>query len=278
MKLQAFCIAALFALAPVATAQAITPPPTQASYDLLEELAGRIIGYGYDEPELMVGKLPGDRIKLEIPVPDGARVLGTSVSNGENYEVVMDIRGDGKAILDFYRAKLKDFTDKGSQSDARGGFLYTSSLEEGRPYSLDTLLCQDQWSVSVIIHRLDAAIKDVRLRINRYTCLYSQGGIVLPNLLMPKSAEPTSGSSGYGDDVSSSITINTDLNLSALFDHYNSQLEQANWKQSEKIALKNGLVVTYTFNSPKNEPWGALLTIVPAKGGLFTASIHAYPL
>ncbi len=278
MKLQVFCIAALFALAPFAAAQAITPAPTQTSYDLLEELAGRIIGYGYDEPELMVGKLPGDRIKLEIPVPDGARVLGTSVSNGESYEVVMDIRGDGKDILDYYRAKLKDFTDKGSQNDARGGFLFSSTLVERRPYSLNTLLCQDQWSVAVTIYRLDAAIKDVRLRIDRYACMYSQGGIVLPNLLLPKLAEPTNGSSGYGDDIFSSITMNTQLSVLDLFEHYNTQLEQANWKQSEKIALKTGMVVTYTLTSPKNESWGGLLTILPAKAGLLTASIRAYPL
>jgi hypothetical protein len=135
MKLQAVCIAALFALAPFAAAQAVMPP-TQASYDALEELAGRIIGYGYSEPELLVGKLPGERLKLEIPVLEGARILGTSVRNDDNFEVVMDVRGDAKRILDFYRGKLKGWEDKGEQNAGpRGGFLFSSSEVSQKPYT-----------------------------------------------------------------------------------------------------------------------------------------------
>lgn len=278
MKLQLFCIAALFAFAPIVTAQSITPPATQASYDLLEELAGRIIGYGYDEPELMVGKLPTDRIKLEIPVPNGARVLGTSVRDGESFEVVLDVRADAKAILDFYRQKYQGSEDKGSQGLSRGGFLFSSGESQQRSYSQDTLLCLDKWSVSVTVYRLDAAIKDVRLRIDQYSCEFSKVGITLPNLLLPKEAQPSSGSSGFGDDISSSISFESKLTVLQVFEHYSAQLEVSKWKLSEKIALKSGMLATYEFSSSTGELWAALFTVVPAKGGLVTASIRAYPL
>jgi hypothetical protein len=276
MKLHRVIITAFFALFPLAVAQTT---PTQASYDALEELAGRIIGYGYSEPELLVGKLPSERLKLEIPVLEGSRILGTSIRNDDNFEVVMDVRGDAKAILDFYRGKLKDWEDKGEQnSGPRGGFLFSSSEINQKPYTLDTLLCQNQWSFSVVIHRLDAAIKDVRLRIDKYTCGFYAGGIELPKLFLPTDAEPQDGSSGFGGDVFSSLTLSANLTLPQLFEHYAAQLEKANWKLGDKITLKNGILASYELKSAKGEPWAAILTILPAKGGLFNAALRAYPL
>ncbi len=276
MKLHMVIITALLAFSPLAIAQTA---PSQASYDALEELAGRIIGYGYDEPELMVGKLPGERLKLELSVPEGSRILGTSVRNDDNFEVVMDVRGDAKGILDFYRDKLKGWEDKGEQNGGpRGGFLFSSSEVSQKPYTLDTLLCQNQWSFSVVIYRLNAAIKDVRLRIDQYTCGFSGGGIELPKLFLPADAEPQESSSGFGGDAFSSLKLSTKLSIAQLFDHYAAQLEKANWKLGDKITLKNGILASYELKSSTGEPWAAILTILPAKGGLFNASLRAYPL
>jgi hypothetical protein len=276
MKLHIVIITALFAFSPLAMAQTA---PSQASYDALEELAGRIIGYGYSEPELLVGKLPGDRLKLELFVPEGARILGTSVRNDDNFEVVMDVRGDAKGILDFYRGKLKGWEDKGAQNDGpRGGFLFSSADVTQKPYALDTLLCQNQWSFSVVVYRLDAAIKDVRLRINQYECGFAVGGLELPKLFLPVDAEPRESSSGYGGEVFSSMTLSANLTIVQLFEHYATQLEKANWKLGDKITLKNGMLASYELKSSKGEPWAAILTILPAKGGLFNASLRAYPL
>ncbi len=275
MKLKSIFTAVFFVLAPIAFGQSQTTTP---SYDALEELAGRLIGYGYSEPELMVGKLPTDRLKLELPTPTGARVLGTSVGE-ENFEVVMDIKDTSDNILDFYRQQFKDWQDKGStQGGPKGGFKFSSSETTQSEYVADTLLCGDEWSMSVIVYRLDAAIKDVRLRIDKYTCEFSSQGVALPNLYMPENSEPRSGSNGFGGDIFSSLTLNTNLSMELLFQHYNQQLEKAGWLVSEKVMLKNGVLVTYEFQAKDGQKWGAIMTILPAKDGLLNASLRAYPL
>jgi hypothetical protein len=130
----------------------------------------------------------------------------------------------------------------------------------------------------VVIYRLDAAIKDVRLRIDQFTCGFFGGGIELPKLFLPADAEPQDGSSGFGGDVFSSLTLSTKLGVAQLFEHYAAQLEKANWKLGDKITLKNGILASYELKSSGGEPWAAILTVLPAKGGLFNASLRAYPL
>jgi hypothetical protein len=278
MNLKMILIVAVAACSSVAFAQTQPANPSaQPSYDALEELAGRLIGYGFEEPELVVGRLPGERLKLELAIPAGARVLGTSI-RGESFEIVMDVKDQTEKVLNFYRKAFEGWEDKGAQQGGpRGGFTFGGE-GEFRPYVADTLLCKDEWSVNVIVYRLDAAIKDVRLRINKYDCGFVGSPVELPKLLAPKGSESLGGSSGFGGDIFSSITLNTTLNAGQLFEHYASQLEKANWKPLDKIALKVGMLGTYEFVSKDGQKWGAVLSILPAKGNLLNAALRVYPL
>jgi hypothetical protein len=240
----------------------------------LEELAGRLLGYGFSEPELIVGKLP-DSLPLEVPLPTGARIVGAAVRGEDDVEIVLDVRDTPEAIQAFYKGKLAGFEYKGSNQESRGGFTFGGDVE-APAYASDALYCRPDLSFSVTIYRLDAAIKDVRLSLNSYDCEYNAlSSLKLPTLKPPAGAEPRSLSSGYGGEISSSVKLETTLTPAEVYAHYAAQLMAAGWTSLETATLKVGALGVFESKDAGGKAWRLLLLVTPNGSGFVSASLRA---
>ena len=258
-------------------ALASTPAFAQstASNATLEELSGRLLGYGFDEPELIVGALPV-KLPLELTLPAGARIIGTQVGSGNNFEIVLDVKDTPEAIQAFYAAQLKGFESKGSLSANRGGFVF-SSTQETRAYQSDQLYCRPDLSFSVTVFRLDAAIKDVRLKFNTYDCQFNApSSLTLPKLAPPTSAEVRGISSSYGGDRSSSVRLETALGTAEIYAHYIAQLQAAGWQTLETVTLKVGAVGSLELKDASGKTWRMTLLVTLEGTGNVRASLRAF--
>ena len=252
-----------------AFAQSATPSAT------LEELAGRLLGYGYSEPELIVGALPA-KLPLEVALPAGTRIVGTEVREGGGVEIVLDVRDTAEAIQAFYAAQLKGFESKGSSSGNKGGFVFSAS-QVARPNQSDQLYCRPDLSFSVTIYRLDAAIKDVRLRINGYDCEFNApSSLTLPKLTPPADTEVRRISSGYGGETSSSVRLETGLGAAEIYAHYAAQLQAAGWQALESVTLKVGAIGSLEFKDASGKVWRMMLLVTLESGGNAHASLRAF--
>jgi hypothetical protein len=253
---------------------------TAPSLDALDELASRLLSYGGDDlPELVVGLAPDKkRVKLEVPIMDGAKIIGTAYRGNAQFETVMDVRGDAKKILEFYRSKFQDWTDRGSQQGSQGGGFVFSAEQGPNEYVQETMFCNGKQSFSVSVFRLNAAIKDVRLRGDPYSCDFARSELELPKLVPPAGAQPWSSSSGFGADISSSMTFKTNLSVQEIFVAYAKQLEAAKWKQVENPSLKTGVIAIFEFVDAKQQSWRMLFIVTPASAGQVRASLNVFAI
>ncbi|MBD1995927.1 hypothetical protein H6G00_04750 [Leptolyngbya sp. FACHB-541] len=84
----------------------------------------------------------------------------------------------------------------------------------------------------------------------------------LPNLLPPTDRGGGGASAVYGpEDARSSISIETDLDIETLINHYNSQFEQADWLQIDGGEGELSRWSIWSFQDEEGENWRGLLVI-----------------
>ncbi len=264
MKQFALGLLTIFAVSSTSFAQ------QTASYSDLEELASRVIGYGYDLPDLVVGKAPtSTQLGFEFAAPEGAKIIGSVQALGR-LEVVLDVRADADAIMAFYKSKLSGFKDSGSSmGEPTGGLAFSSSAtQRSNPEVKDTLFCKDDKSVGVVVYRATSAIKDVRIRVDDYTCQFSTGNAVanLPMLLMPTG---TSMRGGLRSQNLSNVKFSSTLSIEATFEHYTNQLIAAKWEIAERSGLKQAIVGIF-----ENAGQKIMLSVVMDSNKLHTVSLQ----
>ncbi len=248
---------------------AIGASSASAQTATLEELAGRLLGYGFDEPELIVGKLPAAS-PLELPLPTGARVVGSAVRGVDDFQVVVDVRDTPEGIQSFYARRLTGFQSRGSTMTSRGGFV---DVGTSAPYVNDNLYCRDDGlSVSVVVYRLDAAIKDLRLQVNTYDCQFNApSSVTVPNLLPPNGAEVRELVGGYGGDLISSIKLSTSSSPLEVYNGYAQQLQDGGWKLLETTTLKVGMLGSFEFQGGRGVNYQLVLLVTTGGDGQVSA-------
>jgi hypothetical protein len=270
-KVLALCTVLLSLLPCSAMAQ------TNSSADALEELAARLMSYGGDTvPEFFVGALPDQaQLKLEVPLPQGAKVIGAAKRFENYFEIVLDVRADADAILSFYNSSLKGFENRGAQySGWRGGFAF-SAQDNFSMNSKDALFCKGDQAFSVTVHRTNAAIKDVRIQLNRFNCGDPRISITLPKLLPPASSDVASLTS-FSQGMRSIITLRASDSPKTVFDHYAAQLEAAKWKRGEVVTMQIGIASTFDFTDDQNRTWRMFFTVHQSSSGAIEAQIFAF--
>ncbi len=98
----------------------------EAALALTLRLMGRGFSFSSDESptRLLVGRLP-DPLPAAIPLPDGARVVGSQL-RGPIATIVLDVDLPEGQVLDFYRERLQaDGWTTPEQPGMHGGFAHT---------------------------------------------------------------------------------------------------------------------------------------------------------
>ena len=112
-----------------------SPYPSLNETDLLEfalRLATYPGGSRTQNAQLLPGQLP-DLLPVDIPIPEGSRILGSLIRNPENIDMLLNAQLSPEQVLSFYRQGMEA---KGWQTTEiylpnRGGFMPSGSRNQG---------------------------------------------------------------------------------------------------------------------------------------------------
>jgi len=208
---------------------------------------------------ILPGKLPPD-LPFEVPVPDGAKVIGSLIRSADKYEqiqIILDVPEKPEKIIEFYRNRMK-----------KAGWNEPESFYEGLDFSSTpsmpqlAFFCQYEQEgpfLGITVLTLDGKKPaDVRLSLHtnpqqpvcqeRYEQLGSTMD-VLPLLLAPEGAVQKGGGAGSDENMRSlSTVLETELGLIELETHYRDQLIEKGWELKEKGSSGSIAWSTWSFS------------------------------
>ncbi len=243
-----------------------SPNPNLNQTDLLE-LALRLTTYPNDprtqNAQILPGQLP-DQLPVEIPIPEGSRVLGSLIRNPESIEMLLDTYLPPEQVLTFYRQRMETMGWQTTDiyRPNRGGLMPSGSRSRGGnetfykglsdpSLTVNGLGISSAWVdefnrnrsgpvLTVNAYPGKGNMADLRLNLNmngpfppgppRHMRRFPSRNIVslLPALEAPEESNLTGGGSGGSlNGAHSEITLETNIDFSTLVDHYKAQLEQA---------------------------------------------------
>jgi hypothetical protein len=256
--------------------------PTDTEADAgLRELALRLLrwpslGDALGDLQLLPGALPSN-LPFAVPLPPGARVVGTLTSRRE-IRVVLDANLSPERVLAYYQEQLRPAGWHETQSlrggQPRGGFLNTAGPWLER---LTLWFAQEPWVLSVeVAHGRGAGSSagsegstDVWLTFyadarsqrprgpKRFRQEHFDPGKLAPPLAPPAGARQRSmGSGGSFDNWRSSARLATELDLATVAAHYARQLERAGWTRRGGEERGDGIVRSaWDVVDEDGEPW-----------------------
>ena len=216
-----------------------------------------------------IGRLP-EYLEVEIPIPDGASIVGSLPHGGPRDEVEVVLDGDMTAerVREAYRALM---TEAGwSESDRHRRPTGSGFVSEAPPDVL--LFCKGDRGPAVFVRARDCgdAPTDVRLSLiadeRRSPCSprapesYEAFDSILPTLDPPPGAllVPRSAGGGY-DDAESNAILETDMELAGIGAHYVPQLQNAGWTLTGRGHGGPQAWSAWSFSDEENQPWIGLL-------------------
>lgn len=256
-----------------------TPGTNEA---LLHELVLRLSVFPGDprlsNPQLLVGQLPSN---LNIPLPEGCRILGSLVRSQEIVSIVVDSRLSPEAVLQFYKDRLSadGWKEQEVLRPPHGGFVHSGL----RGLENRVVFCKGERGPAFTVSAFESGngATDVRLEVNN-SAEFSPCALqnrmqrrmmhhtiqnLIPPLVPPKGAGQFGGGGGGGmDSWHSSATLTTDLELPDLATHYTTQLAKGGWKLTGEGHDGPIAWSTWTFSDEQGEPWRGLFFILKVPG------------
>lgn len=260
------------------------------------QLAMRLLSTGTAQDsaqvEVDVGQIP-DWLAEVVPLPEQAKVIGTYVRRANpdstppathqaQASVVLDVPMPSEAVSEFYGQRLPD---RGWDRHQRGppqrsGFVPSLS-NEGQTF------CETDGSAYLRInaYERDAAPTDVRVSWHEGE-VYSPcdepdvraGGMdrePIPSLVAPQGSRTTGAGGGGGSDRKTTrVTLITDLDVSALLKHYESQLMDADWRKLSNNSSGPLAWSSWQLQDDQGQPWRGLLFGINLPGE--SATRHVY--
>ena len=199
-----------------------------------------------EELQLIVGKLP-DELPVEVPILENSQIIGSMVNLNKSVAVVVDTEQQEEQVIDFYRQHL---LSEGWQEDDnfdRGGFYNNFNKifylgARGPGINIFTYKTSDR--VTEVRLYIYPKSRDRRYGNSRFNYRVNK---LIPDLVTPpNSYQQLKGGGGNDDNYRSTAMLKTDLDLSAVADHYIRQLEQA-WTLSDRGQSSTVAWSTWTF-------------------------------
>lgn len=263
-----------------------TPTPV-ADTASMQVLLQRLLTYSYpgaptQQTQIYVGKTP-DRLPVDLPLPDGSRVIGSVVREGENIQIVLDAPLTPDRVLDFYRQRMQAAGwSAQDQPTAPGGGFVASSIPTG------LTLCQSRSGPSLFVNAsaTSGQLADVRLTLNTnktqaYSCSPQPGGQLgteqlIPRLVAPAGARQIEGGSGGSSTGSSynSATLAIDQNAAALATFYGDQLSQAGWTKQDSGQSGPLSWSTWSLQDKQGTSWKGLFFALDLWGAPSRRFVH----
>ena len=245
------------------------------------EFVERIVGG--PNANFYVGELPpAERLGFELPVPEGARVVGSTLSGeGEAYNaaVYLETEGSSDETVSFYRrALLAAGWEEGQIYEPSAGFLPSGASQEAT-FCRDTTILYFNNPYYASTRGAPVEGEPTQVTVQLYSDPGSRGytpcdrderdryyGPPIPALEAPPEATASYFNDlGGGDPTlsgSSSIYLESDLSAEALLMFYDAQLLEAGWTARGSGEAESPVGWRrYSFTSD-GEPWLGLLQIL----------------
>jgi hypothetical protein len=242
----------------------------------VEELAMRLLQAAYpdsaklSEVQLLPGKLPME-MPVDLPIPDGARIVGSEVQENTGIYVVLDVPMTPDLALDFYRERLA--SQKWTEISIPG--MERGFVEHSDP---GTTFCQGpkNASLAVYAHPQDNGT-DLRLSIitdpDYSPCSWDAGYNddwlkPIPKLVAPNGTGQFNGNSMGGPVglAEVSATLETEMNSSSLEAHYADQLTAANWTMMSEGESGPSSWSSWSFKDEDGQTWDGFLMALELPG------------
>lgn len=244
----------------------------------IQELAIRLLAPSYpgapdvENTKIFVGTLP-DEMPVSLPMPEGARILGSVVKGEQEIDVVLDVNQTPKQVLDFYKENMA----ADNWSEIEGGFEPVGGFVPAPDVDRITF-CRGARNPSVTIsaYEVKDGFTDVRLNVDtnpdrspcRESRIFEDWVTPLPKLVAPPNAKHLSGSLSGGDGsiVRSTATLETDINSAALEEYYADQLKEANWTYIESGQCGPVAWSTWKVMDEDDLEWDGQLIVLETPG------------
>jgi hypothetical protein len=267
---------ALCALIGLATSAELQNGTSELGEPSVEELAIRLLQATYpgsaelDGVQLLPGKLPLE-MPVDLPIPDGARIVGSEVQENTGIYVVLDVPMTPDLALDFYREHLasQNWTEISIPGMDRG------FVEQSDP---SPTFCQGSQNASLTVtsHPQDNGT-DLRLSIITdlenspcsWDAAYNDDWLKpIPKLEAPKGTRLFNGNSvsGPGSFVAVSATLETEMNSSSLTAHYADQLTAANWTMMSEGESGPSTWSSWSFRDEDDQAYDGFLMALQLPG------------
>ncbi|KAF5422533.1 MAG: hypothetical protein C5S45_02255 [Candidatus Methanocomedens sp.] len=220
---------------------------------------------------LFPGEIPGD-LPVVVPIPEDAVVIGSSVYTSEyqQIQIILDIPEGPDEIVDFYKNNL----EKAGWNETEGFYPEESGFTSFyMPES--TIFCRFEGegpSLTITSYASNGdEPTDVRLNLDTNPrnpiCRmisdpyqgFHRAENVIPVLKPPKGAQQRGGGGGGGDDqYNSEATLETELSVFELEDHYQNQLVEAGWELKENVSSSSIALSKWSFTDELGDQWSGI--------------------
>jgi hypothetical protein len=265
-------------------------PNDPTGEDALRELALRLLTFHFghlceqqgQEPQLLVGQLPPD-LPVDLPVPQGSRLLGSLAE--ESPIIAIDTELAREDVVAFYRERLAAarWSEQEDFGPRHGGFVH-SRMYDGTMANFFTP--DDRYTLGVMTAPAPAGRTTVQLTLRGGTAQFHPQHrpqhrdvmVVLPPIRPPTRAMQMPGGGTSGDDhVSTSATLECNLDVPALSAHYSGEFTRADWRQLDAGASGPAAWSVWSFTDQQGTRWQALFFIIqrPGRQGQYALTLRA---
>jgi hypothetical protein len=263
----------------ISTSQNLTERET-----MLRDLAIRLSIFAGDprvgNPHVLIGELP-QHLPVEIPLPEGRRVVGTLIRGSQHATSVVDVDLPMEQVLKFYRERMQ-----------AAGWQELEFLRGRRPGGFTSPAMPDTMTtfcrgsrgpgLRVNAYARGNTSTDLRLDIDlpgqlcaqqaRMGKMMGRGTAMhemIPRLDPPPGGRQMPSGGGGGIDsfhMNASLELNAPIDLTKLAAHYAAQLERAGWTRDE--VGQSGPIIwnTWSFRDEENEPCRGFFFILRMPG------------
>lgn len=255
----------------------------------LRKFVERMLSFSGGDTKVIVGKLP-EKMPVELPIPAKSQILGSTVNNKGDIQVVLDVSQPVEEVTDFYKNKLQISGWQRPKLVYNSGFVETRSEFGG--YTVFCNKAIKPMSLTLNIKEAEATPTAVSVYLNTieeedeyHPCKYSsttniiENKVKFPPLTPPLNTEVSKNDRNY-DMNNSSVTLETKLDSQTLANHYIQQLEKAGWKKIDSGHSNSFSWSTWTFKDEQEKNWQVQMsfTRIEGKPNQYFANLEALEL
>jgi hypothetical protein len=265
---------------PIAVAETPNNDDEMISRRLVERLLNPSM---LEESELIIGKLP-DNLFIQIPQPSKSQILGTMIRGKSSYQIELNAPQSATEVKSFYQTQLTAAGWKNSQIISPPKPAFVTSENQSNE-NLGFCNSEKGALVHLKFNQYEDNSTEISLFLNQvkqpnFSCPQSNIGLPfahIPSLKPPANTKVTPRLTGnISPQTSNSVaTLESNLTIEQLNQHYMNQMQQAGWTKTGDTKNAQTIFSIWGFKDQENRIWQGVMSLKPIEGksGQYFASL-----